>query len=87
MSLEQSREHWLALAADEDRMADFYDANGQPYGCTKVYRYRASLYRRTAESIQIEIDTGVPVCVCCFKPFGEGTRILISRQRTEASQS
>lgn len=74
MSLEQSRDHWLALAADEDRMAEFESARGRYVG---VYRNRAETYRRVAKAMQIQIDTGVAVCSCCFKPFGEGSRILI----------
>ncbi|GGK52996.1 hypothetical protein SAMN04490189_4630 [Pseudomonas koreensis] len=30
-------------------------------------------YRRAARSIEIEQETGVAVCACCFKPFGRGT--------------
>lgn len=29
-------------------------------------------YRRAARSIEIEQETGVAVCACCFKPFGRG---------------
>ncbi|PVZ19956.1 MULTISPECIES: hypothetical protein [unclassified Pseudomonas] len=28
--------------------------------------------RRAARSIEIEQETGVAVCACCFKPFGRG---------------
>lgn len=38
-----------------------------------VAAYNANLYRRTARSIEIELETGQPVCVCCFKPFGRGS--------------
>lgn len=30
-------------------------------------------YRRTARSLEIQQETGVAVCACCFKPFGRGT--------------
>ncbi|WP_148049547.1 hypothetical protein [Pseudomonas brassicacearum] len=29
-------------------------------------------YRRAARSIEIEQETGVAVCACCFKPFDRG---------------
>ncbi|AZY49706.1 hypothetical protein C0J09_11550 [Bordetella avium] len=37
---------------------------------------QADCYRRAARSIQREIDTGVAVCSCCFKPFGRGSLAL-----------
>ncbi len=39
----------------------------------KVATYNASLYRRTARAIEVELETGQAVCVCCFKPLGRGT--------------
>lgn len=30
-------------------------------------------YRRAARSLEIQQETGVAVCACCFKPFGQGT--------------
>jgi hypothetical protein len=68
--LEESRDHWSNLAKMEDDMADSLDLRGKPYGSTDTYRVRASIYRKTAQSIQIEIDTGVAVCSCCHKPYG-----------------
>ena len=35
--------------------------------------FAANMYRRTARSIEIQQETGVAVCACCFKPFGRGT--------------
>jgi hypothetical protein len=35
--------------------------------------FAARMYRSTARSIEVEQDTGMPVCACCFKPFGRGT--------------
>ncbi|WP_434676193.1 hypothetical protein [Pseudomonas sp. D3-10] len=35
--------------------------------------FAANMYRRTARSIEIKQETGVAVCACCFKPFGQGT--------------
>lgn len=34
--------------------------------------FAANIYRRTARSIELEQETGVAVCACCFKPFGRG---------------
>ncbi|OZI59919.1 hypothetical protein [Bordetella genomosp. 11] len=38
---------------------------------------QARVYRATARAIQHEIDTGIAVCSCCFKPFGQGSSVLI----------
>ncbi|WP_287497515.1 hypothetical protein [Pandoraea sp. CB10b_02] len=59
-------QHWRALADEQDRAAEL--------GIThpNVAKANADLYRRTARSIEIEIETGTAVCVCCFKPFGRG---------------
>lgn len=73
--LTAARDIWLKLAKDEDSLADFWESKGLPYGSVETYRYRASRYRDTAKSIQIQIDTGVAVCACHFKPFGEGNRV------------
>lgn len=29
-------------------------------------------YRRAARSLEIQQETGIAVCACCFKPFGRG---------------
>jgi hypothetical protein len=29
------------------------------------------------EALRIELRTGIAVCSCCHKPYGEGNRILI----------
>lgn len=34
--------------------------------------FAAAMYRKTARSIEVELETGAPVCACCFKPFGRG---------------
>lgn len=59
-------QHWRALADEQDRAAEL----GITHPSTA--KLNADLYRRTARSIEIEIETGVAVCVCCFKPFGRG---------------
>ncbi|MFJ3117853.1 hypothetical protein ACIPI6_15060 [Pseudomonas protegens] len=49
---------WL-LVADEAERAGLLSA--------------AVMYRNTARSIEIQQETGIAVCACCFKPFGRGT--------------
>lgn len=49
--------HWDALAAEQP---------GDDCG-----RERAKLYRRTAEALRIQSKTGVAVCACCLKPYGQ----------------
>jgi len=63
VTLEAHAADWDALAAEQDRDA------GNP-----AARARAETYRRTAESLRIEARTGVAVCVCCYKPFGQPMR-------------
>lgn len=59
-------QHWRDLADEQERGAalGLIDLN--------VAAYNSSLYRRTARSIEIELESGQAVCVCCFKPFGRG---------------
>ncbi len=68
-SLEASAAHWDALAEQQDRMAAAGLVHPTPAG------HRAETYRRTAEALRIEGRTGIPVCVCCHKPYGQGVRI------------
>ncbi|WP_175403909.1 hypothetical protein [Pseudomonas sp. 25 R 14] len=53
----QAIEQWMRAAQEADRA-----------GLSSA----ANMYRKTARSIEIEQETGVPVCACCFKPFGRG---------------
>lgn len=48
---------WLSVAAEAASM-----------GLTAA----AQMYRNTARSIEIEIETGKKVCACCFKAIGQG---------------
>lgn len=59
--LYSSARHWARLARQEDKDA----FPGTPA------RYRADMYRRTARALLYQRKTGIAVCVCCFKPFGE----------------
>lgn len=78
-SLRDAQSIWANLAEEEEALARFYADNGLPYGSTNGYHYRAKIYRRVVKALQIQIETGVPVCSCCFKPFGVGQTM----QRTE----
>ncbi len=62
---------WNALAAEAERGA----AMGLIH--PNVAEAQARTYRSAARSIQHEIDTGIAVCSCCFKPFGQGCSVLI----------
>lgn len=66
--LETAIAAWLQLAEDEDRAIEL----GITYGSDDVFRYRANLYRRTAKALQYQLDTGIAICVCCFKPLKGG---------------
>ena len=66
--------HWNSLADAEVR--------GRNMGiCVSpgASMARERIYRRTAESLRIELRTGVAVCSCCHKPFGRGCTFLESR--------
>lgn len=53
----------IDYAREWDALADEQDANTAPG------RARAETYRRTAESLRLEEQTGEGHCVCCLKPF------------------
>lgn len=69
-TLESAAEHWNELAAATDAAVAAGIADPLAGG------YRADTYRRTARAMRIEIETGVAVCVCCFKPHGDGPSFL-----------
>lgn len=58
-SLEESAAHWERLADDEPS-----DSCG---------RERAKLYRRTAESLRMQMRDGIARCACCLLPLGTHT--------------
>lgn len=61
----EAASRWDDLATDADRMGDWERDNGRFDG---VYRNKAATYRDVAKSLRMEAQTGVPHCVCCFKP-------------------
>lgn len=68
--LEEAAKYWDALASSELDRPD-WDRYADLGSC----EFRANSYRRTAEALRIQIQTGVAVCSCCHKPLGEGMRI------------
>ena len=58
---------WLNLAEQQEREAALGVQD------IDVAKHNAALYRKVARSIEVGIETGVSVCVCCWKPFGRGT--------------
>ena len=67
--LERGAVQWDELAAEAERGAE----TGIIHPI--VAKAQADLYRRTARSLRIQAETGVAVCVCCFKPIGRGNGI------------
>lgn len=63
---------WQKLADDEQRAIDL---GIHKDGCVDTARHRIDCYERTVEALRIELRTGVAVCSCCHKPYGEGMRI------------
>lgn len=64
MSTESSIQHWLSLAAEADSAGAYEEGRGSSGA---AYRAKAETYRRTAESLRLEVATGKPHCVCCLK--------------------
>lgn len=57
MSKQEAIEQWNKVADEAEKAG---------------LRFAAQMYRNTARSIEIEAETGIAVCACCFKPFGRG---------------
>jgi len=38
-------------------------------------RAMAQTCERTAQALEIQRDTGIAVCTCCFKPFSRGVQL------------
>ncbi len=77
MTLEESIAHWEALASEAEEMARWNRERGLDLSApgSSPGDHRAQTYRRAAEALRIERDTGVSVCVCCYKPQGRGVHI------------
>jgi len=63
--IQESIEHWRALA-EEQRTRPTWDR----YACAQACAARAETYERTARSLELQRDTGMPHCACCLKPTG-----------------
>jgi hypothetical protein len=63
-----SIEHWLALATEAEDQAAWDRARGFDLslpGCSPG-DHRARTFRRTAEALQLELETGRPHCSACL---------------------
>lgn len=74
-----SIEYWEKLADGAEEFAAYEREIGidqSPPG-QSVGDRKAATYRRAAEALRIQMNTGIPVCTCCHKPFshpGDGRR-------------
>lgn len=73
--------HWEALAEAQVRL-EAIDTQAGVWrgGPSNPYQNRAEDYRRAAQALRIQKETGVAVCSCCFKPFGQGNGIASRNQ-------
>jgi hypothetical protein len=63
--IDQSIAHWISLADTlERRISEGYSI------CPQADRAKAGTYRRTAQALELEKQTGIWHCVCCLKPKG-----------------
>ena len=71
--LEAAAQRWDTLAAEAIEWGE-YDAHMGP--ASHASAHRAETYKRTAESLRLQIETGEWHCVCCLKPmtFHNGRR-------------
>jgi len=60
---------WNALADKQEQLA----AAGLVLPA--IAAERAETYRRTAQALALEAETGRAHCTCCLKPMGEGIRL------------
>jgi hypothetical protein len=66
--LAESIEHWLKLATDDERQAAWDRDRGIDLSKpgSSAGDHRARMYRRTAETLQLELATGRPHCSTCL---------------------
>lgn len=69
--LEDAAVHWDALAAEQEKIA----AEKNPRDCVEACRARAETYKRTAQALRKQIETGVAYCACCLKPLGASVSV------------
>ena len=66
MSIEKAIHTWRELAARELRSIE------EGWTCDPASaEYRANVYLRTVQALEIQLVTGVAVCSCHFKPFSD----------------
>ena len=63
------------LSPQQHTLGRLYAAAAQwrAYGATCTLREERELAERTACNLERQAETGVATCVCCGKPFGQGT--------------
>jgi hypothetical protein len=65
MTPQESADHWNQLADDELRWAEYEEGRGHYGG---VHRNRAEMFRKTARSLELQVETGKPHCTVCLGP-------------------
>ena len=61
-----SATYWDNLANEQIRAANWAEYRG--LGDVSAYHNRAALYRRVAQSLRLEAETGLPHCSECLGP-------------------
>ena len=87
MTLQESADHWNQLADDELRGAEYEEGRGHYGG---VHRNRAEMFRKTARSLELQVETGKPHCTACLHVVhmhgdGPARALLISDQYFSSS--
>lgn len=62
-ALQEAADHWESLAVSQEDMAEHDARLGHD---VSAHHVRAESYRRTAESIRLELKTGRPHCSMCL---------------------
>lgn len=65
VKLDIAIQQWVSLADEAERSANLCLIH------PNVAKAQADCYSRTARALEIQRDTGVALCSCCLKPFGE----------------
>ena len=73
-TIDNSIQAWSEEAERSDKMAELETTRGSS---PNAYINQADVARRTVKALKIQKETGVAVCSCCFRPYGEGNKIII----------
>lgn len=66
--LEQAAQAEEMMAADDEQRASYEEFRGRDGA---AWRERALVARRHVKATRLQIETGVPYCLCHALPFGE----------------